>query len=147
MKKSNLLVGIGYIVVGAAFLLLALLFNGGTSSLFFGFAGAGIGVGIMMIARYFYWSKSENKGRYQEKLENEMIESHDELKIKLRDKSGRYAYVFGLVITTISIVVFFILGELQIVNNSRVIVIYLSAYLLFQFICGIVIYNHLLKIY
>ena len=100
-----------------------------------------------MIARYFYWSKSENKGRYQEKLENEMIESHDELKIKLRDKSGRYAYVFSLVITTISIVVFFILGELQIVNNSRVIVIYLSAYLLFQFICGIVIYNHLLKKY
>ena len=87
MKKSNLLVGIGYIVVGAAFLLLALLFNGGTSGLFFGFAGAGIGVGIMMIARYFYWSKSENKGRYQEKLENEMIESHDELKIKLRYKS------------------------------------------------------------
>ena len=101
----------------------------------------------MIIYRYFYWNKPGNKERYAERMENEKIEQHDELKIKLRDKSGRYAYIFGLVAVSISIVAFSILGQLEIIDNSRMIIFYLGGYLIFQYIIGVVIFNHLLKKY
>lgn len=85
--------------------------------------------------------------RYKEKLENEKIEQHDELKVKLRDRAGRYAYELSLVIVSISIVVFAILGQFEIIDNSRMIVLYLGALFIFQIIIINVIFNHLLKKY
>lgn len=113
----------------------------------FGFGGAGIGSGAMMIYKYFYWSKPENRERYAEKISNERIELHDELQEKIRDKSGRYSYIFGLIAISISIVIFSVLGASEIIDNSRIIVLYLGGYFLFQIIIGIVIFNHLLKKY
>lgn len=147
MKKNNLLIGIMYIIVGVLFFLVATLTDSKLDSLLFGFAGAGIAPGIMMIYRYFYWNKPGNKERYAERMENEKIEQHDEMKIKLRDKSGRYAYIFGLVAVSISIVAFSIIGQLEIIDNSRMIIFYLGGYLIFQYIIGVVIFNHLLKKY
>lgn len=147
MKKNDLITGFLFVFAGIIFLLFAVLTDSNFNSVFFGFAGAGIGPGLMMICKYFYWNKPENKERYQEKIANEMIELHDELKVKLRDKSGRYAYVIGLIITSASIVMFSILEGIQIINDSRVIVIYLSVYLLFQLVIGNMIYKHLLKKY
>lgn len=69
------------------------------------------------------------------------------MKIKLRDKSGRYAYIIGILTITFSVLVFSILGELEIIENSRLIVLYLSGYLIFQIVIGIVIFNQLLKKY
>ena len=40
--------------------------------------GAGIGPGITMICKYVYWSKPENKVRYNEKVKIEKIEMVDE---------------------------------------------------------------------
>lgn len=147
MKKNNLFIGIMYIFGGAVLLFLVLLTDSIIENLLIGFASGGICAGIAMICRYFYWSRPENRERYQEKMANENIEIHDELKIKLRDKSGKYAYVLGLVAVSISIVIFSILGELEIVDNSRVIILYLGGYLVFQIITGIVIFNYLLKKY
>ncbi|NYB73682.1 hypothetical protein HZF24_05955 [Sedimentibacter hydroxybenzoicus DSM 7310] len=147
MKKNNLLIGIMYVIVGVLFFLAATLTDSKLSSLLFGFAGAGIAPGIMMIYRYFYWNKPGNKERYAERMENEKIEQHDELKVKLRDKSGRYAYIFGLVAVSISIVAFSVLGQLEIIDNSRIIIFYLGGYLILQYIIGIVIFNRLLKKY
>ena len=89
----------------------------------------------------------KHRERYQEKIANEKIELHDELKTKLRDKSGRYAYVTGLLAVSVSMVIFSILGQLGIINSSRLIVLYLGGYLLFQIVIGIVIFNQLLKKY
>lgn len=147
MKKNNLTTGFLYVFAGIIFLLFAVLTDSNLNSLFFGFAGAGIVPGLMMIYKYYYWNKPQNKERYQEKIANEMIELHDELKVKLRDKSGRYAYVLGLIITSASIVMFSILEKIQTINESRIIVIYLSVYLLFQLVIGNIIYKHLLKKY
>ena len=83
----------------------------------------------------------------QKKISNERIELHDELKEKIRDKSGRYSYIFGLIAISISIVIFSVLGALEIIDNSRIIVLYLGGYFLFQIVIGIVIFNHLLKKY
>ncbi|WP_312701143.1 hypothetical protein [Sedimentibacter sp.] len=147
MKKNNLLIGIMYVIVGVLFFLVATLTESKLDSLLFGFAGAGIAPGIMMIYRYFYWNKPGNKERYAERMENEKIEQHDELKVKLRDKSGRYAYIFGLVAVSISIVAFSVLGQLEIIDNYRMIIFYLGGYLILQYIIGIIIFNRLLKKY
>lgn len=147
MKKSNLITGICYVAIGVIFLVLALTFESNLDSMFFGIAGAGIAPGVMVIYKYFYWNKPENRERYQEKIENETIEQHDELKVKLRDRSGRYAYGIGLITICVSIAVFSILDKLQILNSTRIIVLYLGAYLISQIIIGIVIYRRLLKRY
>lgn len=147
MKKGNLLEGILFVLGGVILLCIALLTDSVLDSLLIGLAAGGICSGIVMTCKYFYWSTPKNKEQYQEKIANEKIELHDELKTKLRDKSGRYAYVLGIITINISIVIFSILGKLEIVDNSRTIVLFLGGYLIFQYVVGIVIYKHLLKKY
>ena len=138
MKKSNLITGILYVLFGVACLIVALLIETKLEGILWGFAGAGIFPGIMMICKYFYWSSPKNKER---------IEQHDELKTKIRDRAGRYTYSLGLLVICFSILVFGILGALEVIDNTRMIVLYLSGYLLFQVIAGIVIFNKLMKKY
>lgn len=147
MKKNNLIAGIIYLLAGFIFLTIALLTDTRLESLYFGFTGAGIGSGVMMICRYFYWNSPKNRERYQEKLEQEKIELHDELKEKLRDKSGRYAYILGLVVISFSMVLFSVLDSLDIIENGNIMVLFLGAYLTFQIILGVVIFKRLLKKY
>ena len=85
MKKSNLITGILYVLFGMACLIVALLIETKLEGILWGFAGAGIFPGIMMICKYFYWSSPKNKEQYEERLENDRIEQHDELKTKIRD--------------------------------------------------------------
>lgn len=147
MKKSNLLEGIIFILGGTILLCVALLTDSVLDSLLIGLAFGAICSGIAMTCKYFYWVAPKNKERYQEKIENEKIELHDELKIKLRDRSGRYAYAIGLMTISISIIIFSILGQLEIIGNSRLIVLYLGGYLIFQIVIGIIIFKQLLKQY
>lgn len=111
MKKGNLITGIFYVLFGIACLTVALLIETDLEGFLWGFACAGIFPGIVLICKYFYWSSPKNKERYEQRLENERIEQHDELKTKIRDRSGRYAYSLGLLIVSLSILVFGILGE------------------------------------
>jgi len=147
MKKGNLISGILYVLFGLVCLVVAFSIETKLEGILWGFAGAGIFPGILMICKYFYWSAPENRERYAERLENERIEQHDELKTKIRDKAGRYTYSLGLLVVCFSILVFGILGALELIDNARLIVLWLSAYLLFQLIAGIVIFHRLMKRY
>lgn len=147
MKKSYLIESMAFLLGGLVLLCVALLTDTVLDSLLFGFASGAICVGIVGICRYFYWKTPANAGRYEERLAQEKVELHDELKEKLRDRSGRYAYVWGLVIISASMAVFSILGKLEIVGDSRTIVLYLGGYLVFQAVLGSIIYHHLLKKY
>lgn len=147
MKKSNLMVGILYVLFGVICLMAALVMETKLEGILWGFAGAGIFPGILMICKYFYWSSPKRQGEYRERLENERIEMHDELKTKVRDKAGRYTYSLGLLVTCFAIFLFGILGALEILRNTRLIILYLSAYLLFQVIAGNVIFHQLMKKY
>lgn len=100
-----------------------------------------------MIYKYFYWSSPKNKDRYLEKLENEKIEMHDELKEKVRGKAGQYAYTIGLYIISFSTVMFAILDALEIIENGEIFVFFLAGYLVFQIIIGFVLLNQLMKKY
>lgn len=147
MKKSNLLEGILFILGGVVLLCAAPLINPALNTLLIGMAAGSISSGIVMTCRYIYWGMPGNRERYQEKLAREKIELHDELKTKLRDRSGRYAYTIGLISVSFSMIIFSILGNLRIIDGSRLIVLYLGGYLFFQIIIGIVIFRQLLKRY
>jgi hypothetical protein len=147
MKKSNLFIGLIYLFVGIVCLVIVLNFESKMESLLSGFAGAGICGGAVILWKYFYWTRPENKDRYKEKIENENIEIHDERKTILRDKSGRYAYIIGMIVISVSIVIFSIIGSLNIMGNSKLIILYLGGFLVFQYIIGILIFKHLDKKY
>ncbi len=147
MKKSNFVVGVLYVVAGLAFLLAALLLESKLEGILWGLAGAGIASGLGMLCKYFYWSSPKNSARYAQRLENEEIEQHDELKEKLRDKAGRRAYVAGIIVLSVSMLVLSVLGALEIMPNAKTLVLYLGGYLVFQVAAGIVIFNHMLKQY
>ena len=96
MKKGHLFTGIGYVLAGCALLAVSLGSEGRLGSLLFGFAFAALTSGIVMIGKYCYWTRPENRERYRERLEQERVELHDELNEKLSDRSARYAYLLGL---------------------------------------------------
>ena len=74
---------------------------------------------------------AKNKEKYQEKIEAEEIEQQDELKQRLRDKADRYTYLIGLLITILSIIVYSVLGALNIMNTEHIL-IYLGVFLISQ---------------
>lgn len=145
MKRNNLFAGLVYLCIGTVCLLIALKFETKVASMLSGLAGAGISIGAVFLWKYYYWSRPENRGKYQEKVENENIELHDERKIMLRDKSGRYAYIIGLIVLSVSIVTFPIIGSLTIIENYTLLISYLTGYAIFQYVIGILIFNHLNK--
>lgn len=146
MKKTELIWGFVYMLFGLACLLAAMFTDSRLDGFLFGFSGAGLGPGLMMIFRYFYWNSEKNRDKYRELLENQRIERNDELKERLRDKSGRRAYILGILIVCLSIMVFSLLDALGIVEG-RLMVIYLGGYLAVQLAAGIIIFNRLLKKY
>lgn len=145
MKRSNIIYGLTYIILSGISLYIAIIFDANKmSGVFYGLTGAlGVG-GIVSIAQYFYWKRHNEK--YEEKLEIERIEQQDELKQKLRDKSGRYAYLIGMSITALSIMAYSLLGVLNIMDTEYI-VIYLSIYLISQLFIGIIVFHHLLRKY
>lgn len=148
MKKNNLMLGILYAILGSVFLIIAISHNDNKlSGVLWGLTGAMAGMGFAMIYKYIYWTRPKNKERYAEMLENERIDMHDELKEKLRDKSGRYAYVIALVVIALSMMVFSILSSLEIIKEGKLIVLYLGGLLVFLYVVGIIIYKRLLDKY
>lgn len=149
MKKSNLWTGIGMVAAGVLFLLAALLWDTPLGSLFCGFCGALTVPGVVQIIKYFKWSSPKNAPVYQERLEREQIDLRDERKAMLRDKSGRYAYILGMLITAAAVLVFSVLARLDMIGKAegRLTVLFLSAYLLVQYLAGIAIYHLLEKNY
>lgn len=145
MKRSNIIYGLTCIILSGISLYIAIIFDANKmSGVFYGLTGAlGVG-GIVSIAQYFYWKRHNEK--YEEKLEIERIEQQDELKQKLRDKSGRYAYLIGMSITALSIIAYSLLGVLNIMDTEYI-VIYLSIYLISQLFIGIIVFSHLLRKY
>lgn len=147
MKKNNCLYGIAYIAVGIIFLCIVFFTDTKLDSLMFGFAGAGIIPGIAMIYKYLYWHSSNNIERYKEKMETENIELHDELKEKVRGMTARYVCSFEIYVISASIILFVMLDVLEILENAKIFVLYLFAYMIFQIISGSMIFKHILKKY
>lgn len=147
MKKSNLWSGLAYVLLGLAFLLAGLLWETRLSSLSVGFGAGMLSSGVVQLARYRKWTRPENREAYRERLEAERIELRDERKSMLRDRAGRYAWLLGMVLCALSIVVFGVLGALEIVENARMIILFLGAYFVVQYGAGVYFYRRLEKKY
>lgn len=126
MKRSNLITGIIYFTAGLLFFALSCM-DTPLQSLFCGLAGAGIAPGFIMIYKYIYWSRPDRRPAYQEKMETEKIELHDERKEMLRGKTARYMYAYTLLIIGVSVIIFQILSSLTVIEGGRVVIIYLGA--------------------
>ena len=147
MKKGHLFTGIGYVLAGCALLAASLGSEGRLGSLLFGFAFAALTSGVVMIGKYCYWTRPENRDCYREKLERENTELRDELNQKLSEKSSQYAYLIGLGVTAAAIVVFSLLDVLEVIRGGRLLVGYLGAFLVFEIVIGQVIYRRLRRKY
>ncbi|MCX4371802.1 MAG: hypothetical protein OSJ58_08200, partial [Dysosmobacter sp.] len=82
-------------------------------------------------------------------FEEEQIELRDERKEMLRNKSGHMAYTLGLLAAAVSTSAFSILGKLGIVEESasRLLILFLAGYMVFQILAGWVLYRLLDKKY
>lgn len=103
----------------------------------------GISGSCFLLWKLRYWLKPLNKGKAEQFLDNEQIEIQDERKVKLRNLAAKYTYILGLIVITLSIIVFSILRELEITVGIDIIIWYLTGYLFFQYFMGIIIYNFL----
>ena len=147
MKNSRLIIGLLSALLGIACLCIAFFTETKLEGILWGFAGTGIVPGTMLVCQYFYWNSPKNKERYAQRLENEQIEQHDELKTQVRDKAGRHAYVLGIFTTCLAMMVFAVLGALEIIDHTHIILLYLFGYLLLQEFAGIFFFNRLMKKY
>ena len=149
MKKSYLWSGLGMIAGGILFLLAALLLDTPLDSLFCGFFGAFTGPGVMQVYKYVKWTKLETPDSYQRHLEEEQIELRDERKSMLRDRSGRYAYILGLLAVALALLVFSVLDAFGVVeeDTASLMILFLAGYAVFQLVAGWVIYRWLEKRY
>ena len=152
MKKRDLWAGVGMILAGSLCLLAAaLLWETRTAlgSLLCGFCGAFAVPGVAQVCKYVKWTRPKNAPVYRERLEREQIELRDERKSMLRDKSGRYAYILGLLTLSAAVIIFSLLEAFGMIGReeARLMVLFLGGYILFQAIAGIVICRLLEKRY
>ena len=146
MKKSVFYSGIAYLTAGFLFLLAATL-DTPLKSLLYGFTGAGFCAGLTLLVKYFYWTRPSRTTAYQQRLEEETIDLHDERKEMLRNKAGRYAYYIGLLVVAISELSFYVLDQLGYVENGMTFSMFLCGYLIFQFVLGVWLFHWLEKKY
>ena len=142
MKKSDLWTGIGMIAVGLA-CLAAVFLNTLVSSLFAGLFGAFTLPGLMQVYKYCKYTSPKHAAEYRERLEQEQIDLRDERKSMLRDRSGRYAYILGLLVVAVAMLAFSVLEAFGVVGEAeaRLMILSLAGYALFQLVAGWVIYR------
>ena len=146
MNKNTLYVGLAYTALGAALRAAAFLGEYAYEALLWGFGGGSMGSGLATLWRYFYWTRPANTAKYQERVLTEKIESHDERKIMLRDKSGRIVsvimlFVFlGLICICSALTVFGIMMPV-----SRYLVIIFSLLIFLQLFLSTIVFNYLSK--
>lgn len=145
--KNNLLVGILYEIAGLACLMAALCTETKLDGFLFGMAGAGIGGGAAMLIKRFYWGAPGRIQRYSQMLDQEDIELRDELKRKLRDQSGRAAYLAGIGVICVTMVVLSAMSAWVKTLSVQAVILYLAAFLIFQFGIGLWFFRKMLKKY
>ena len=143
MRKRDFWIGAGMTAAGILYLLAALLWETPMGSLLCGFCGALTVPGVAQVCKYIKWTSPKNAPIYRERLEQERIELRDERKSMLRDKSGRYAYILGLITLSAAILVLYLLEAFGMIGwrETRLVILFLGGYILFQAIAGIVIYR------
>ena len=93
MKKSELYLGLGFVLIGLFCWFLAIVSEFVFESILWGWGGGALGIGLTYTIKYLYWNKPGRRAEYDRRLKLEKIEQHDERNIMLRAKSSRIAYM------------------------------------------------------
>lgn len=143
--KNYLKSGIIYFCIGIVFLILAFIFP--DISLFVGFVGGCFGPAIIMFYKYVYWKKRPSE--YNEKIENESIELHDERKEMIRGKALRISTLINWCILSVFIVVVAFLDQLEVISEeiSIPIIITTAVYWIITVVIMQIVYKYLSKKY
>lgn len=137
MKKDTLYSGLGFIALGIVFLIFYIISGGeGVASNFAGFAGGMTGPGIMMVYKYFHWSKPENKAAYEERLKKEKISLYDERKIMIRGKSAYAMYKITIIVLA------FLIFILSLVGVDKWVMLLVVTLFIFEIAGGYIVYRH-----
>ena len=147
MNKRHLIDGIACIVIAVIAFLLTLHPAILTTGRLTGLASTYFVLGGMTVIRYFYYNSPRSRDFYREKLEYEEIEENDERQIRLREKTGRYAYHFGLEVLVVMIIGCAILDAFGILENADTIVLVLGGFMILQVIAESVIFRYISKKY
>jgi len=147
VDKSRLVIGCIAMFIGLGAFMTAVVTETKLDGIFWGLMGSGIAVGITLIAEYLQWYIHRDDPKYQEMLERKEIAVHDEMIAKVKDKAGRRAYVCGVYVVVASMIIFSILGALEVVEGARTVVVYLGFYLIFQAVVGILFFNKTMRNY
>lgn len=145
--KKRLRKSIVILFAGIIFIILAFYTKETAGNYLFGFGGGLLGAGLMTLWSYAYWSRPSQEEVYTEKMLLTEIEQKDELKEKLRDKSGRYAYLLSFGLSIAGLMVLMILWAFGIQLRMDVMINMLAIYMLFQAFSGILIYRVISKKY
>ncbi len=137
MKKSMLYTGMAYCTAGLCCLAAAVFTETWFDGMFWGMFGALTAPGLLMMWKYFHWSRPEHQEEYARRLEIEQIEMQDERKVMLRDKSGRIVYQIMTGVYCVLIMAFSIcsMGG-WFMPFSLYAVIGLTVLQVFQWVCG-----------
>lgn len=140
MRKSDLWTGVVFVAAAVLCLLTVWFFETPLNSMFCGFTGAFGVPGVVLIYKYFKWSSPKTSEVYRERLEQEQIDLKDERKEMLRNKSGRYAYIFNLALHCAVMFLLALLDTLGLMEGSRWLILSMAVWLLVQYFAGIVFY-------
>ncbi len=141
MKKSDIIWCVAMLLCGIIILIVGGLKEFANPSTIF---GIGFGLtfgGASALVRPFYWWRSKGEDQYEERLRQARVNRNDERKIMLREKSGQISYIIMTYVLLAVTIVFSFAGATQWV------VITLWCVILFQYICGAVVYRWLDKKY
>lgn len=147
MNKRNLRDGISCIVIAVVCLLITFHPGIRTAEHLTGLARSYFIVGVLAVGRYLYYNSRGNRELYREIRENEEIEFRDELREKIREKAGWYAYQLGVYLIVLAMIVFVILEAFGIMRDTDTIVVCFGTYLVVQVIAERVIYKYIAQKY
>jgi hypothetical protein len=133
-------------ILGIVILLLG--FNQVTAPSIIALVGLGGALSLsaaIWIMRSLYWGVPSRKAEYENHVKAQRIDLKDERKIMLRDKSGRVAYLIGMAVLVVSILVFRVLQALNIYDVGRMFIFFTSVFVIFEYFLGIIIFNIMSK--
>lgn len=109
--------------------------------------GIALGLSGGMIGSALVFSIKSKKTPEQMRADEKRLEHirKDERKIMLRDKSGRYAYIIGMVCLLIITTVFFVLRNFGVVFSVDMMISVYSAFVIFEYVLGMAIFAFLEK--
>ncbi len=144
-NKRFLKEGLIFILLGITCFVLAMTLETKLNSILFGLTGSFCGPGIYIVAKYFYWSSPKRKQLYEQKTENDYIELHDERKEMIRGKAARFSLLVNMLITSVSVFVVSILGQLEIISWHKPVTFFIAFLFIVQAVASQIIYKQLEK--